>query len=171
MVSSAKDLQLRELKDTVSQLKTMVSEQTKLIKSLRLVINDKASREKTFQEQLDYLIKKLFGSSSERRSDGIPGQQNLFNEVGVEHGPSLLEEETVIRGHTCKKKATHAELFKGLPVKKVVIHLPEDEQICSACGTQVVLIEEEYVRRELEFIPAKCKVIEYYSQNLWLSVL
>lgn len=28
----------------------------------------------------------------------------------------------------------------------------------------MVLIEEEYVRRELEFIPAKCKVIEYYSQ-------
>ena len=33
MASSAKDIQLRELKDTVSQLKTMVSEQTELIRS------------------------------------------------------------------------------------------------------------------------------------------
>lgn len=68
MASSAKDIQLRELKDTISQLKTMVSEQTELIKSLRLIIDEKSSHEKVLQEQVDYLTKKLFGSSSERRS-------------------------------------------------------------------------------------------------------
>lgn len=46
-----------------------------------------------------------------------------------------------------------------------MIPLPEEEQTCSVCGTQMVLFGEEYVRRELEFIPAKCKVIEYYSQS------
>ena len=96
MASSAKDLQLRELKDAVSQLKTMVSEQTELIKSLRLIIDEKSSHEKVLQEQVDYLTKKLFGSSSERRPDDIPGQQNLFNEAEAEQDPSLLEEETVI---------------------------------------------------------------------------
>ena len=100
MASSAKDIQLRELKDTVSQLKTMISEQTELIKSLRLIIDEKSSHEKALQEQVDYLTKKLFGSSSERRSDDIPGQQNLFNEAEVEQDPSLQEEETVIREHT-----------------------------------------------------------------------
>ena len=152
MASSAKDIQLRELKDTVSQLKTMVSEQTE-------------NHEKVLQEQVDYLTKKLFGSSSERRSDDIPGQQNLFDEAEMEQDLSLLEEETVIREHTRKKKATHEELFKGLKVEKVVIPLPEEEQTCPVCGTQMVLIGEEYVRRELEFIPATCKVIEYYSQS------
>lgn len=165
MASSAKDLQLRELKDTISQLNTMISEQTELIKSLRLIIDEKSSHEKVLQEQVDYLTKKLFGSSSERRSDDIPGQQNLFDEAEAEHDPILLEEETVIREHTRKKKATHAELFKGLPVEKRVIPLPEEEQVCSVCGTQMVLIGEEYVRREVEFVPAKCKVIEYYSQS------
>ena len=165
MASSAKDIQLRELKDTVSQLKTMVSEQTELIRSLRLMIDEKSSHEKALQEQVDYLTKKLFGSSSERRSDDIPGQQNLFDEAEMEQDPSLLEEETVIREHTRKKKATHKELFKGLKVEKVVIPLPEEDQICPVCGTQMVLIGEEYVRRELEFIPATCKVIEYYSQS------
>lgn len=143
----------------------MVSEQTELVKSLRLMIGEKSSHEKALQEQVDYLTKKLFGSSIERRSDDIPGQQNLFDEAEMEQDPSLLEEDTVIREHTCKKKATHAELFKGLKVEKVVIPLPEDEQICPECGTQMVLIGEEYVRRELEFIPATCKVIEYYSQS------
>ena len=165
MASSAKDIQLRELKDTVSQLKTMISEQTELIKSLRLIIDEKSSHEKALQEQVDYLTKKLFGSSSERRSDDIPGQQNLFNEAEVEQDPSLQEEETVIREHTRKKKATHEDLFKGLKVEKVVVPLPEEDQICPVCGTQMVLIGEEYVRRELEFIPATCKVIEYYSQS------
>ena len=165
MASSAKDIQLRELKDAVSQLKTMVSEQTELIKSLRLIIDEKSSHEKALQEQVDYLTKKLFGSSSERRPDDIPGQQNLFNEAEAEQDPSLLEEETVIREHTRKKKATHEDLFKGLKVEKVVIPLPEEDQVCPVCGTQMVLIGEEYVRRELEFIPATCKVIEYYSQS------
>ena len=88
MASSAKDIQLRELKDTVSQLKTMVSEQTELIRSLRLMIDEKSSHEKALQEQVDYLTKKLFGSSSERRSDDIPGQQNLFDEAEMEQDPS-----------------------------------------------------------------------------------
>ena len=61
MASSAKDIQLRELKDTITQLKTMISEQTELIRSLRLVIDEKTSHEKALQEQVDYLTKKLFG--------------------------------------------------------------------------------------------------------------
>jgi hypothetical protein len=113
MASSAKDIQLRELKDTVSQRKTMIAEQTELIKALRLIIDEKTSHEKALQEQVDYLTKKLFGPSSERRSDDIPGQQNLFDEAEVEQDPSLLEGETVIREHTRKKKAAHEELFKG----------------------------------------------------------
>lgn len=131
MASSAKDIQLRELKDTISQLKTMMSEQTELIKSLRLIMEEKSNHEKVLQEQVDYLTQKLFGSSSEKRTDEIPGQQNLFNE---------------------------AEAEQCLPI-------PEEEQICPVCGTQMLFIGEEYVRRELEFIPATCKVIEYYSQS------
>lgn len=57
MASSAKDIQLRELKDTVSQLKTMIAEQTELIKALRLIIDEKTSHEKALQEQVDYLTK------------------------------------------------------------------------------------------------------------------
>ena len=49
---------------------------------------------------MDYLTKKLISSSSERRTDNIPGQQHLFDEAEVEQAPSLLEEETVIREHT-----------------------------------------------------------------------
>ena len=84
MADSSKDIQLRELKDTITGLKTMVSEQTELIRSLRLIIDEKSNHEKALQEQVDYLTKKLFGSSSEKRSDDVPGQQNLFDEAEVE---------------------------------------------------------------------------------------
>ena len=79
----------------------------------------------------------------------------------MEHAPSLLEEEIVIREHTRKKEATHEDIFKGLKVEKVVIPLPEKEQICPVCGTQMVLIGEKYVHRELEFISPTCKVNLY----------
>lgn len=83
----------------------------------------------------------------------------------MEQELSRLEEETVVREHIRKKKAAHEELYKGLKVEKAVLPLPEENQICPVCGTQMVLIGEEYVRRELEFIPATCKVVEYYSQS------
>ena len=39
---------------------TMVSEQTELIRSLRLIIDEKSGHEKALQEQVDYLTKKAF---------------------------------------------------------------------------------------------------------------
>ena len=71
MASSAKDIQLRELKDTVSQLKTMISEQTELIKSLRLIIDEKSSHEKALQEQVDYLTKKAFSAHPAKKDPMI----------------------------------------------------------------------------------------------------
>ena len=67
MASSAKDIQNRELKDTISKLNQMISEQTELIRSLRQDIETRAEHEKVLQEQVDYLTKKLFGSSSEKK--------------------------------------------------------------------------------------------------------
>lgn len=66
MASSAKDIQLRESKDTISQLKTMLAEQTELIKSLRLMIDEKSSHEKALQEQVDYLTKKLLAPPAKK---------------------------------------------------------------------------------------------------------
>ena len=164
MAASSKDIQLRELKDTISQLKTMMSEQTDLIKTLRLAIEEKSDKErmlqeqnKLLQEQIDFLTKKLFGASSEKKVLDVPGQLNLFDEAEVEQDMSLLEEETCIREHTRKRKATHADVFKGLKVNKIIVPLSPEEQLCPGCGTGM--------RRELIFVPAKCEINEYYSQN------
>lgn len=93
MVSSAKDIRLRELKDTISQLKTMISEQTELLRYLLLIIDEKSRHEKALQEQIDYLTKKLFGSSSERWFDDISRQKNLFDEAEMEQDPSCWKKK------------------------------------------------------------------------------
>ena len=165
MASNAKDLQLRELKDTISQLNKMISEQSELIRALRDTIDAKAEHEKVMQEQIDFLTKKLFGRSSEKTSQDIPGQISLFNEAEQEQDPELLKKETAVKEHTRKKKASNRETFKGIKVTKIVVPLPEEEKVCPVCGTQMEKIGEEYIRRELIFVPAKCEVIEYYSEN------
>ena len=165
MASSAKDIQLRELMDTVSQLKTMMAEQTELIRSLRTVIDEKTAHEAVLQEQVDYLTKKLFGTSSEKTPFDIPGQLNLFNEAEAEQDPFLPEEDCSEEPRPRKKKASHAELFKGLTVHKQVIPLAEEDKICPICGTPMERIGEEYVRRELVFTPARCEIYEYYTES------
>ena len=37
-----------------------------------------------------------------------------------------------------------------------------EEELCPVCGTLLKEIGEEFVRRELVFVPAKLKVYEYY---------
>ena len=57
MASSAKDIQLRELKDTVSQRKTMIAEQTELIKGIRQQLTEHLEQRFTIEElSKQYLI-------------------------------------------------------------------------------------------------------------------
>ena len=84
MAENAKDIQLRELRDLLSELR----ETNKLLRKTL----EETQKEKTvlqqerdnFKEQVDYLTKKLFDSSSEKCACGIPGQMNLFNEAEAE---------------------------------------------------------------------------------------
>ena len=82
MPSGVRDIQLLELKDTISQLNNTISTQNELIRSLQE--RDAKDSEKdqliaTLQAQLDYLKTRLFGSTSEIRHEQLPGQLDLFH--------------------------------------------------------------------------------------------
>lgn len=178
MADSAKDLQLRELKD-------MITELNQLVLSLKETLAESNKREAeitqerdNLKEQVALLTKKLFGASSEKRSSTpqIPGQMNLsdidntlgiFNEAEALHDPMIAaaEEDLKKAPKSRKRKALQIEKLAGLPVEKVYLDLPEDQKACPECGTPLKEIGKEFVRRELEFVPAKLKVIEYYSIN------
>ena len=55
MASNAKDIQFRELKDMISQLNATVSEQNELIRSLRLLLEQKTAKEAELQEEVNLL--------------------------------------------------------------------------------------------------------------------
>lgn len=171
MANSSKDLQLRELKDMITDLRNM-------IKTLQATVDAASKREEVLiqerdnlKDEISLLRKKLFGSSSEKRVIDFPGQLNLFNEAELEQDPSIAETEelaAILPEETPKKRktrATDAERFKGIPVIKKYIDIPEEDKTCPVCSTPLVKIGEEFVRRELVFIPAKLKVVEIYSFN------
>lgn len=173
MNTSARDIQFRELKDTISQLNTTLVSQNQLIMSLQETVAAANAREElhlqneaALKEQIEFLTKKLFGTSSERRKDDITGQLNLFNEVEqcqTSNDDVVSEQETIIKEHSRKAKTKLDEKLKGIPVEKIRVELKEDELSCPQCDSRLMVIGEEVVRRELEYIPAKVKVKEYIS--------
>ena len=171
MPDSSKDLQLRELKDMITDLK-------KMIKTLQATVDAANRREEALtqerdnlKEEIDLLRKKLFGTSSEKRSPDIPGQMNLFNEAEMEQDPAAAQTEALVASLPEKgekkrtPRTTNADRFKGIPVTKEYLDLPQENKTCPVCGAPLGKIGEEFVRRELVFVPAKLKVIEIYSIN------
>lgn len=176
-MASAADLRLREIKDLNAQLNTTIQNQNLLITSLqkdkeedRKLISELTEQISVLNEQLDYLKKKLFGTSSEK-SDSIPGQLNIFNEAEQEQDESGEPEfpEDMLTPEEDQKprkpKRTHAETFKGIPVKKEVIPLSDDEKQCPNCGTDLVKVGEEFVRNEFRFTPAKGELVKIYRET------
>ena len=171
VADSSKDIQLRELKDMITDLK-------KMIKTLQATVDAANKREEALTQERDnlkdevaLLRKKLFGSSSEKRTLDIQGQLNLFNEAEMEQDPAAAKAEELEAslpdkaGKKRKARTTDAERFKGIPVQKKYLDLDDGERVCPVCNTALEEIGEEFVRRELVFIPAKLKVYEYYSKN------
>lgn len=181
---SAKDIQLYELKDTIAQLNTQLRIQNELLVSLKeeLEKSRASSEEKdkliiSLQEQLAYMKKKLFGSSSERSKD-IPGQISMF-EAGEEGTPTesaeepdnpaeTLDAEYVIPEKPEKKprkpKTKLVDQFNLLPTRKEIIDTLTDEQKkCSVCGTPLEVIGHEYLRTEIVYTPPKYEKVEIYG--------
>ena len=160
MAANARDQQLIELKDTISELRLT-------IKNLNATIEAANKREQVLQEQIDFLTKKLYGKSSEKRDDQIEGQMSLFNEAEAEQkSPDPEEEEfTTVEEHTRKKKSKAADKFAGIKTEKKYLDVDEDRRICAVCGTNLEFIGEEFVRREIEIIKPEVRIIEYYSRT------
>ncbi len=145
MADSSKDIQLRELKDMINDLKKMI-----MIKTLQATVDAANKREESLtqerdnlKEEIDLLRKKLFGTSSEKRTIDIPGQLNFFNEAELEQDPEAVKAEdleALLPEKTAKKRkarATDAERFKGVPVEKKYLELSEEEKLCPSCGTNL----------------------------------
>ena len=167
MAKSAKDSQIMELKDTISQLNAVISSQNELIISLRSTVDECNATIAGLREQTEYLTGKLFGTSSEK-SKNIEGQLSLFNEAELEtrRSPDTTELETVIvKEHTRQAKRTSDEIFKGVPSRDEILPLSEEQKHCADCGTEMEVIGKEFIRREFRFTPAKGEIVNIYRET------
>ena len=167
MAGNSKDSKILEYKDMINQLNKTIAAQTELIPSLQKTLEADRLEKETLRQQIEYLTKKLFGTSSEKRKD-IEGQLNLFDEAEQEADPAWkpeLPDDITVPEHKRKARRTHAELFKNVPSCDEILSLPEEERNCPTCGTQMECIGKEFVRHEFRFTPAKGKVVNIYRET------
>ncbi len=110
-----------------------------------------------FEEQFHLARHKQFGASSER---SVKEQRNLFNEAEAiaEAGPV---EECIRQTITYdRKKPGRKPIPKDLPMERIEYRLPEEEQICTACGGHLHEMSEE-LRHEVKLIPAQVKIVQH----------
>jgi len=141
---------------------------TEQIKNLELKIKELENENRQLHETVDFLTRKLYGTKSEKTSSlCIEGQMSLFDEVETsadEKAPEPTMED--IGPYRRKKQKGHKEeLLKNVPHEKRLCTLAEDERFCQTCGTPLHSIGQEFVRSEIQFIPAQVKVIDYYVET------
>ena len=120
-------------------------------------------------EQLKLSKKKLFGRSSEQAEQIVMDQLSLtYNEVeAYAFGTkAATEKQIAVKAHERKRQSGNVldVVPEGTPTEVVEHRLPEDERICSVCGSEMVEIGKE-VRRSLMMKPAEFWVREdvYYT--------
>ncbi len=164
MAKSANEALLIQQKDTIAQLNMTIKAQADLIASLQKSVDEQTLTIKNLNEQIEYLTKKLFGTSSEK-SKACEGQLSFFNEAELETTEDILSETIEVKSYKRKSKRTHDELFDKLPHREEVVHLSENERICNTCGTKLEPIGKKFVRHEFRYTPAKGEVVDIYVET------
>ena len=137
------------------------------IATLENRINELEQENKRLHDTVVYLTRKLFGRSSEKTSVLSLGGMSLFDEAEVEANPKAPEPDIQqVTNYKRKKfKGQREELLKDIPHIKQLCTLAEEDRVCERCDSPLVPVGEEFIRTEIEFIPAEIRVIDYYRET------
>lgn len=165
MADSSEDIQLRELKDMVAELKN-------LIKTLQETVDAANERENPLHRK--GIILRRNSVFYARNFLVHPAKKDLHllrnriflmrqkkNSILLQQRQKKWQLPFLKKTKRRKARAADVERYKGIPVTKEYLNL--EEKKCPVCGAGLVSIGEEFVRRELVFIPAQLKVVEYCS--------
>lgn len=138
------------LPESRQELIDLVSQQATQIEQLEAKLH-------WFEEQFHLARHKQFGPSSER---SVKEQRNLFNEAEAIAEAGLVEEEIRRTITYERRKPGRRPIPKDLPIERIEYRLPEEEQICTACGGPLHEMSEE-CRHEVKLIPAQVKIVQH----------
>ncbi|UNC91290.1 IS66 family transposase [Candidatus Contubernalis alkaliaceticus] len=144
-----------------------MSASEQLLEKLENRISQLEQENKKLHDTVEYLTRKLFGKSSEKTSSLPTGQMSLFDEAEIEANPKAPEPDLKeVQGYRRKKfKGQRMELLKDIPRDKRLCTLAEEDRFCEECDTTLLSVGEEFIRTEVEYIPAKVRVIDYYRET------
>lgn len=150
------------------------SQENDLLRAERLQwLEDRKNSARTIerlQHQLQQLLKRLYGRSSEKLD---PQQLMLFDKLmeqlaaqtpapadaPTEPSPPTEDDASKPKG---KDRNGHGRnrLPANLPREKVIHDLPEDQKPCRCCGTMRHIIGQQ-ISEQLEYVPAKVRVLQH----------
>jgi transposase len=138
------------LPENRQELENLVNQQAAQIEQL-------AAKVRWFEEQFHLSRHKQFGASSER---SVKEQRNLFNEAEAiaEDGPveEVLRQDITYE----RRKPGRKPIPTDLPMERIEYRLPEEEQICNACGGHLHEMSDE-CRHEVKLIPAQVRIVQH----------
>jgi len=121
-------------------------------------------------EQLSSNHRKMFGSTSEKSAYAFNENQiGLFESQPLNMLPATETEESEVeeipRQRPKKKSEMGSKLPVNIPIEKVECILPEDRRDCDKGHGPLSVIGKELVRRELDIIPAKAVLKEFWRYS------
>ena len=140
------------------------------LETLRCNRNDQQQKIDQLEEQLQSLLKKLYGKKSEKYQhpdqgdllDLIDGFNPEENEDSLETSPSSYQNLTYQR-KTPKPKGPKP-LPENLPREVIYIDPPEADRNCACCHLPLVVVKE-VITEELVYIPAKFVVKQFIQRH------
>ena len=163
---------IKILQVTVESQNKIIEGQSKTIEAYGQTIKSLEEELKRANENMEYLIRKLYGRKTEKTS-AIDGQLvisdielGLFNEAEWEVDPSVLDEvpfEEPVK--KTRKGYKRKELFEGLASQEQVYKLEESQQVCPVDGNKLSTVGKKFLRSEIKYIPAEISIVNIYQET------
>ena len=126
------------------------------------------------QLQINALNRYIFGSKKEstpKEENIVEGTQcSIFGEPEDEELKEIVEEKieeiVVHKKKNAKKQQSGIKKseLKNVEKEEIILKLEDDQLTCSECGAKLKKIGTEFVRQEIEYIPAKLKINIYFRE-------
>ncbi|WHH59791.1 IS66 family transposase [Petroclostridium sp. X23] len=151
--------------EELQMLRALVEKQKRELEAKDKIIEKQNIQIENMIQALLHARKKLFGASTEVTKH-VDEQMNLF-ETTQELAKELFKEQKKITvpsyQRTARQPGVRAEMLAGIP-KEVEEYIIPPEENCSECGEALKVIGKKLIRTEVEFIPAKLKVVQVVQE-------
>jgi transposase len=164
--------EIQQLKKAVEEQQEMITALQKTVKNLQRDNTELEADNKNLLETVNLFRKKQFGHSSEKTKAKDTGDQlGIFNEAEAEYIETVTEPiKKTPKGHKkIDPKTNREKLIANLPIEELKCALPEEEQYCPQCGSKLLHLGREIVREEIQYIPAKVKIIRIVRNSYYCS--